>query len=305
MISKFSARYGDVLQEMLAETAGSIIIKTDAEGFIEDASQGLEKLGMRLSEMLFTPHIADLATGHHAEALRRFHEDTLKGYSSPGALEFPVIQPDTEPAWYSLSLRPAPEPEGGHCGALGLLRSIEGRRSLEQELATAAMTDVATGLANGRAFRAMLGQLLAQGANGSVAIFELDRFASLKLRFGDAAAQEILWAFGRFLGNMLSPDDVLARLEEDRFAILMPHRPGPAGLELAREILSTFIEISKCGARADMHLTASAGVGPIDGSIDTVLIHAERALVVARALGGCRAEMREQMPRWQMRQTGS
>ncbi|MGQ7829984.1 GGDEF domain-containing protein [Altererythrobacter sp. Z27] len=291
---------------MLAETAGSIVIKTDAGGFIEDASRGIEALGLRLAEMLFRPHIADLALAGHATAVRAFHDEALKGRApTAGRLEFPVSTPSGEAAWYSLSLRPAPDEDGRISGTLGLLRSVEGRRSLEDELAAAAMTDTVTGLANGRAFHAMLAQLLVHGAPGALAIFEIDRFASLKLNFGHAIAQEMLWAFGRFLSNVLPEDFILARLDGDRFAVLMPGCTGAAADDITRDILATFAGLSSDAQRAETRLSASAGIAPIAGSIDAVMINAERALVVARALGGRRAEIRDSLPPWHGQRTGT
>ncbi|MFZ9395336.1 MAG: GGDEF domain-containing protein [Erythrobacter sp.] len=305
MMNAFSARYGEILHEMLADTADSIVIKTDAEGFIEEASRGIETLGLRLSEMLFKPHIADLADSSHAAAVRAYHAEALNGHPPVKRLEFPIMTGPAELAWYALSLRPAPDERGAASGALGLLRSVEGRRMLEDELASAAMTDAVTGLANGRAFQAMLAHLLAHGAQGAVAVFEIDRFAALKLRFGHAIAQEMLWAFGRFLANILPPDFILARLDGDRFAVLMPQCDGAAAMEITRDILSTFASLSSDAQRAETRLSASAGIATVGGSLDTVMIHAERALVVARALGGKRAEFRDHAPAWQCARTAS
>lgn len=292
MKESFSGRYGEILQDMLAETAGSILIKTDVEGFIEDASRGIEALGLRLSEMLFKPHLADLTTPGHAEAVRAYHEESLAGCTPANRLEFPLASGSPEKAWYALSLRPAPDEQGRIVGALGLLRSVEGRRSLEGELAAAAMTDAATGLANARAFQAMLAQLLARGSNGAVALFEIDRFAAFKLRFGHAIADDVLWAFGSFLANVLPEDRILARLDGDRFAVLMPDCAAPDALALTQDALATFASLSGEVKGGDMRLTASAGVASFAGSLDTVMAHAERALVVARAMGGRRAEIR-------------
>lgn len=305
MMNSFSARYGEILHELLAETADSIVIKTDADGFIEDASKGIEVLGLELSDMLFKPHIADLTVTSHAAAVRSFHAEALGGRPPIERLEFPISRGGSDLAWYSLSLRPAPDERGRASGALGLLRSVEGRRQLEEELSVASMTDAVTGLANGRAFQGMLAHLMTAAAQGAVAIFEIDRFAALKLRFGPGMAQDMLWAFGRFLANILPPDFILARHDGDRFAVLMPGCGGGAALEITRDILATFAALSSDAQRAETRLSASAGLATIAGSHDTVMAHAERALVVARALGGKRAEIRDHLPAWQAARTGT
>ena len=305
MIGKFSARHGAILQDLLAQSIGSIIVKTDQAGFIEDASPGLDTLGIRLSELLFKPHVADLSNGEHAEALRSFHQDALAGTSKIDRVEFPVPYQDGEAQWFALSLRPVPDSDGVVIGALGIIRSIEERRGLEGEIANASMTDSSTGLANDRAFRAMLAHMLAKDSDGAVALFEVDRFSTIRLRYGDGTAQEMLWAFGQYLENMLQPDHVLARMDEQRFAVLLPHCSGIRALETTQDILATFSELSRDLQHAELRLTASAGVAAISGSLESVLVRAERALVVARALGGQRAELRDDLPRWKLKPTGS
>ena len=298
MIGKLSAQYGTVLQEMLAESVGSIIVKTDMNGFIEDASPGLESLGLCLKDMLFKPHLADLAMTSHSEALRKFHKQVLAAGQSMGSLEFPVARREEPPSWFSLSLRPAPASPQSSEGALGLLRSIDQRRNLEQELASASMTDTTTGLANSRAFHAMLAQMLSHKGRGALVVFEIDRLASLKLKFGHAVADEILWAFGRFLENMLDDNNVLARFDGDRFAVLLPDVDGERVIGFASETVETFSEISGGLPKSHMRLSASAGIATLTGSLDAVLVSAERALVVARALGGGRAEICGQIEPW-------
>lgn len=305
MIGKFSAQDGTVLQEMLAESASSVIVKTDMNGFIEDASPGLGSLGLCLKDTLFKPHLADLAMVSHAEALRKFHKQVLAAGRSIGSIEFPVDRLEEPPSWFSLSLRPAPTmPKSGE-GALGLLRSIDQQRSLERKLASASMTDMTTGLANSRAFHAMLAQLLSHKGEGAVVAFEIDRLASLKLKFGHTVADEILWAFGRFLENMLDGNNVLARLDGDRFAVLLPGTDSESAIGFASETIETFTEISGGSPKSHMRLSASAGIATLTGSLDAVLVSAERALVVARALGGGRAEICGQIEPWKARASGS
>ena len=298
MFRGFSIQHGEILEELLVESAGGLVVKTDHNGFIEQASTRLEELGLRLSELLFRPHLADLTSACHAEALRAFHEDTIAGVSPIRRLEFPVVFEGRDPSWYALSLRPIAGKGAVPTGALGLLRSVEGRLSLEDELSNASMTDVATGLANEAAFQAMLAHYLRQQHSGMVAIFELDRFPALKLRFGHAMANEMLWAFSRFLANIFPPDHIIARLDAVRFAVLMPSVDGQNALRQSIEALETFAELSSQSAQSDMRLTVSAGLARLSGEPEHALVQAERALVVARALGGNRAELRPDVPRW-------
>lgn len=298
MFRGFSIQHGEILDELLAESAGSLVVKTDQNGFIEQASESIERLGLRLSEMLFRPHLADLTSACHAEAIRAYHEDTIARISPIKRLEFPITFNGQEPAWYALSLRPLDGEGHAARGALGLLRSVESRRILEDELSNASLTDAATGLANEAAFRAMLAHYLRHESAGMITIFELDRFPALKLRFGHAMANEMLWAFSRFLKNVFPPDHILARIDTERFAVLMPGIDGELALKQTEDALQTFADLSSQSAQSDMRLTVSAGLAGLTGTAEIVLVQAERALVVARALGGNRAELRADVPRW-------
>lgn len=298
MFRGFSLQHGEILQELLAETAGSLVIKTDPTGFIEQASAGLEQIGVRLSEMLFRPHLADLTTSCHADALRTYHGDVIAGVSQISRLEFPLSLGLEEPIWFALSLRRLADEEEEGQGALGLLRSVEGRRGLEDELSNIAMTDTTTGLANTKAFKAMLAFALRNDSNGVVAVLELDRFSALKLRFGLSMADEMLWAFGRFLINMFPADALIARIDGDRLAVLMTEIDTPTALARIEDALETFKQLSMQSPQTEMHLSASAGLALLTGAAERVMMQAERALVVARALGGCRAELQPNTPRW-------
>ncbi len=139
-----------------------------------------------------------------------------------------------------------------------------------------------------------------QESGGTVSIFELDRFPSIKLRFGHAMANEMQWAFSRFLMNIFPPANILARLDTKRFAVLAPEKDGETTLRDTQEVLETFADLSAQSAQSDMRLTVSAGIAGLHGNAEAVLVQAERALVVARALGGNRAELRAEVPRWQI-----
>ncbi len=115
-------------------------------------------------------------------------------------------------------------------------------------------------------------------------------------------ANEMLWAFSRFLINIFPPDHILARLDTERFAVLVPGSDGEATLRHTQEVLATFADLSSQSAQSDMQLSVSAGIAGLNGDAETVLVQAERALVVARALGGNRAELRADVPRWQISQ---
>ena len=116
------------------------------------------------------------------------------------------------------------------------MRCIEERRSFESRLFAATMTDTLTGLTNRRAFVAMLRHLVAHGARGSVAMFDIDHFRALNLRHGQSAGDEVLAGFAQLLRTLTRPDDIISRVGGESFAVLMPDTtPEQAGSAVPRD----------------------------------------------------------------------
>lgn len=300
-----SADFGNALFGMLADIAGDMILRTDSLGFIEDSSPGLDRLGIDLEGLLIAPHIADLADLRFAGEVRDYCRDALCGTANTDCVEFPLARAASagsgeeargEPRWFALRLRRAPGQDGSGNGALGMLRSIEGRRSLEDRLLASAQTDHLTGLGNRRAYLAMLSRHLAEAAGGVVALIDVDSFRALNLRFGPASGDEMICAFADFLRVMLPEGHCLARLGGARFAFFLPDDDGFAALDKAEEIVRTFAALSHESARDGPVVTASAGLALLDGTLDSALANAERALILAKAAGGTRAELAQGLP---------
>lgn len=299
MIRGFSVDDGTVLWGLLAEGSGDILVKTDERGFIAEASPSLEQLDIRLSEWLVAPHIADLAKHSHASELRAQCDAALRGTIAFGHFEFPAQCRGDEPfieRWFSLTLRPIAGPDGETGGAIAIMRAIEPRRSLEDELLAATMTDPLTGLANRQAFNAMLSPYLHSGADGSVILFGIDRFRAINLRYGQTRADEVLWAFAQFLRAVFGEEQFITRMEGERFAVILPDCDPETSLEIAQEAVTTFGELSKDSGCEQLPVTASAGVSAIHECHDTILRDAEFSLTLAQAGGGGRADLGGEVP---------
>ncbi|MEP4238554.1 MAG: diguanylate cyclase [Erythrobacter sp.] len=291
---------GSLLYGMLAEMAGDIILKTDALGFVQSASPGLDALGTNLSEMLISPHLADLAVPGDREAICCYVDEVLTGISSIENLEFsvPATADGFEQNWYSMTLRPSPNDQGRIVGLVGVLRKIEPAHLREEQLIVAAMTDSLTGLPNRRAFMTSASQLLERGPGGALALLELDDFRSIAFRFGQVSTDEVVMAFAQFLSVMMVPGQSVARMEGGRFAMLLPDAQQHEAHAMVDEIVTTFARVTTGTGQNAGVIKASAGVASISGSLDGILAKAERALVMARIGGGSRAELGDRSLRY-------
>lgn len=285
---------GAILHGLLAETAGDIVIKLDARGFIEHASPNITKLGIGLDGVLVPPHVADIACPRHADALREFIANALLDAPAESEhFEFPIVSPASaempaEKRWHSLSLRTVENDDGCAKGALGLLRSIERRRVLENELHARATTDSLTGLANRKAFCTTLRRQLDADRKGVLALFEIDRFRAIFLQYGQVAADEMLRAFAQFLDVMIQQGCELARLDGGRFAVLLPGMTTEAARTWCEDVLETFAALAIGSTPLAPQLSASAGLTSLEIDVDHAFKQAELALVMARASGGMR-----------------
>ncbi|TNE32356.1 MAG: sensor domain-containing diguanylate cyclase [Alphaproteobacteria bacterium] len=294
MIRGFTEAEGSVLFGLLAESASNVLLKADTSGFISEARPALDSIGLEPTGELFAPHVADLAAQGHSQRVRRYWSDATAGIASTDQVEFPLCQPhelDTVERWFALTMRPVLDAEGNVTGSIGILRAIERRRTLEDELLAATLTDPLTGLGNRHAFQSILSRRLAGDAGGAIILFGIDQFRAIILNYGQSKGDEVLWAFAQFLRTIFGEETTLVRLEGERFAAILPGAAAMAALAMASETIDTFSSLVRAGRRDGLRLSVSAGVAEMAGHHDGVLANAELTLTLAQAAGGQRAEL--------------
>ncbi|MEM9311214.1 MAG: GGDEF domain-containing protein [Pseudomonadota bacterium] len=296
---------GAALHGLLEETTGDIVIRIDRDGFIETASANICEIGYDFSQLLLKPHLTDLAQREFAGELKDHMDIVLSGCTGESGsvdwLEFPIgsavypphaahseepLRQSSPKVWYALSLRAITGDEGQVCGALGLLRSVERLRALEGEVYSRALIDPLTGLANRHAFCATLRRQLASGQSGTMALFEVDRMRSVFMQYGQRTADEIIWGFAKFLETMVHEDYELAQFDGERFCVILQGLSRKNSRKWAQDVLQTFASLTLSTSARSPRLSASAGLAPIQNSVDWTLRQAELALVMARARGG-------------------
>lgn len=132
-------------------------------------------------------------------------------------------------------------------------------RSLRQHV-EAARTDPSTGLLNESGFheRALAEAYRARryGRTLTVACIEVDGFRSLTGRFGRAAGHAIVRSMAQTLASRIRASDVLAHLDTDRFALLLPETAADS----ARIALEQFhARLTEAVSRSRWPVTLSLG----------------------------------------------
>lgn len=268
------------LYELVADSPRDTVVTTDRHGRVVHASAGCAGLGLAFAGDPVGRHLLELLHPACAEQVLAEHAAAIAGRRGSGWIEVLATVPGGREAWLEMKL--GPRPEG--LGALGILRSIEDRRMLEDRLFVAAMTDPLTRLTNREAFTRMLDHLVESGRAGHIALFDLDHFRRLNLRHGHSGGDRVLIAFAGLLRTLLRADDILSRVGGGTFGVLLPEASEDQALRACERVIASIGELED-GAGPDRMISASAGLARFAGSADATLRNAELALIAAKARG--------------------
>jgi diguanylate cyclase (GGDEF)-like protein len=184
--------------------------------------------------------------------------------------------------------------------ASGALGAALGARLELQRLRTMPGRDALTGLPDAGAFHAVLGAELARtrrhGVPLGLAFVDLDHFGALNARYGRPAGDAVLCEIALVLRLALRESDVLARVGDDQFAVLLPETdlaPARRVAERLRHALEDH-RFARVG-----RVTASIGVTASPrGGLESVelLAGGDRALAMAKKAGRRRVTAFEATP---------
>jgi diguanylate cyclase (GGDEF)-like protein/PAS domain S-box-containing protein len=282
------------LYRLLAENMTDVVLKTDRGGCVLYASPSLERrAGIHPSELIGRPILELIHPSYGASFLAELDE-MITGRKDSAWIEYLGIASDGEERWFDTQIRCSAESHGA-AGAIIILRNIEERKALEQQLFAATLTDPLTNLTNRRAFSSMLQYHLDVPVAGCLAIFDIDDFRSINREHGHAAGDKVLTTVAKLLRALLRKDDIISRIGGERFAVLLSQTTPDEAEMLCQRVVRTLAEASGSGPR----ITVSAGVSRIDGTMDDTMKRADAAVVIAKAKGRNRLEMEAGMSqRW-------
>jgi diguanylate cyclase (GGDEF)-like protein/PAS domain S-box-containing protein len=213
--------------------------------------------------------------------------------------DFRLRTPDGHYLWFAIKARPVVGSDGEVVRLVGTLTDVTEFKNAEERLLHDAVHDNLTGLPNRELFLDRLEAVLAfakadSSIRPTVVVIDLDRFKQVNDSVGIAVGDSILLTLARRLGRLLKPQDTLARLSGDQFALILLS-------ERESERIIAFAETLRKGLRApitfndrEIFLTASMGVALADGQpqrAEEVLKDAELAMFHAKRIGGDRIEL--------------
>jgi len=289
-------REARALYELLAENTSDIVLKTNEDGFITYASPAVGRYGDEEPIDLIGRHLTDMIHATHAGAVMALHEAAIAGQPDSQWSECVVSTGDGAEAgsgdrWFEVQIHSLFDDNGRVYGAVSILRNIDERKALEEQLFEAGLTDPLTGLSNRRAFIAMLQYHIDEQAGGCLAMFDLDHFKAINDQYGHAVGDRVLILFGSVARSLVRSEDMVARIGGEKFGVLLPRVSAEQAEVVCSRILSTFSGTTRVVGDAIVRTTASGGVSRIAGSADETMRSADLALYTAKAKGRDRLEM--------------
>jgi len=213
--------------------------------------------------------------------------------------DFRLRQADNNYRWFELEAAGVPGSDPRSFKCVGLIRDVTDSKRAQERLLHDAVHDSLTGLPNRELLLDRLQVSMARAKSEpqirpTVLIIDIDKFTSLNSSLGLVLGDSLLLTIARRLQRHLGPNDTLARIAGDRFALLLLADQPVAELaqhaERIRRSLRSPIKI----AGQEIVLTGSIGVAVYDGeetSHADLLKKGEIAMFRAKRAGADRIEV--------------
>jgi diguanylate cyclase (GGDEF)-like protein/PAS domain S-box-containing protein len=208
--------------------------------------------------------------------------------------DFRLRTTDGNYLWLTLKARPLVGSDGEVVRLVGTLTDVTEYKTAEERLLHDAVHDNLTGLPNRQLFIDRLESVLGLARSDvtirpTVIVIDLDRFKQVNDSVGIAVGDSILLTLARRLGRLLKPQDTLARLTGDQFALILLSEKDPARIIQFAETLRRTLRAPITFNDREIFLTASIGFALGDGQpqrTEEVLKDAELAMYHAKRIGG-------------------
>ncbi len=213
--------------------------------------------------------------------------------------DFRLKRQDGSYLWYELRAHAAASENARLMRCVGLMRDITGLKRSHERLMHDAVHDSLTGLPNRELFMDRLQGAITRAREGpgnrpTVMFIDIDRFKNVNNSFGLSIGDSMLMTLARRVARHLNPQDTLARLGGDQFAILMISESDPRQVAtLAERVRRALRTPMKIGGK-EIVLTASIGIVVDDGTHATaqdLLREGEIAMLSAKRAGADRIEI--------------
>jgi diguanylate cyclase (GGDEF)-like protein/PAS domain S-box-containing protein len=280
------------------ETTGEAIMVTDADANIVAVNPAFTRITGYLEREITGKHPCILGSDRHDKYFYRSLWRSLQQNGEwAGEIWGKRKNGQVFPEWATLSV--VRDKAGNIQHYTAVFADLSEIRDAQETVEHLAWNDPLTHLANRALFLKQLEQLLAharrEGGFAEVLLLDIDRFKNINEARGFAVGDALLKAVAERLRRMLKPGQLLARLDSDEFAILLPDlcetietagREALAMTERLRDTLHGSIELEG----ETVHFDVSIGIALLPESLQEtaadVLRQADMAMAKAKAKGG-------------------
>ena len=214
-------------------------------------------------------------------------------------IEFRMRHVDNSYRWFELEAASVPSADRRNLRCVGLIREVTDAKRAQERLMHDAVHDSLSGLPNRELFldrlaiaakRATLEPLV----RPALLFIDIDKFKTVNTAFGLIVGDSLLLTVARRLGRNLGPQDTLARVGGDQFALLLLSQSDPRELAMLAEQVRRSLRAPINIAGQEIVLTASIGIALYDGPDEDpaeLLREAEIAMYRAKRAGPDRIEI--------------
>ena len=288
-------RAEDALLE--TQSAHDAIISIDATGRITAWNTGAERLfGHPVAAavgQLVTMIIPQRWRDSHARALARLGGGVLL----PGpTMQRTGLRADGHE--FPLEVSVSGWSRAGQAYYTAIVRDVSEREALHATMLAQATTDPLTGITNRSGVTAALESMLADPATAPVSVltFDIVGFTEINGSLGAAGGDRVLTQTAQRIAAMLRPEELVARIGSDEFAVLLPATTAAQALTVAGR-LRNGLRGSVTSRGVPVHLDICAGIATHRSQVSaargrraatTLLRNASLALAAAKKSGpGC------------------
>jgi diguanylate cyclase (GGDEF)-like protein/PAS domain S-box-containing protein len=213
--------------------------------------------------------------------------------------DFRLRTADGNFVWFALKARPVVGSDGEVVRLVGTLTDVSDFKKAEERLLFDAVHDNLTGLPNRELFLDRMEAAFAFARSDaqlrpSVMVIDLDRFKQVNDSVGIAVGDSILLTIARRLARLLKPQDTLARLSGDQFAMILLSEKEPTRIVAFAETMRRTLRAPIGFNDREIFLTASIGLALAENAphrTEEVMKDAELAMYHAKRIGGDRIEI--------------
>jgi diguanylate cyclase (GGDEF)-like protein/PAS domain S-box-containing protein len=242
----------------VTESIPAMVCVADRAGVLRFANSAYERwAGRPRAEFVGRPH-ADVLDAAEIEARRPWIARALAGElvafetPSPGWRGARHLNVSYIPLWR----------DGAVDGYVGIAHDITRHKDEAERLLELSERDALTGLLNRTGFETWLARATAIGSDDAIALLvvDLDHFKPVNDSFGHAAGDEVLRAFARRLRELVRPNDAIARIGGDEFAIALAGVRDRARADTIAEAIVAAANLPFQVGALDVTIGASVGI---------------------------------------------